>query len=210
MAAKPGNPLRELLFGESPDLSAAPGAVMDTQALFGKAYDDLARDDKPSARRTLEAIGLMRDLESLYRIHAWRLFRQAGGSPAASNKNDVLGVVVEVGVREGDDILAVYDDRTARYYNYSGAGVVWMRPDSSLDTLIDAVLRAAAAILPRIGPWMGARRPPPNVNNMRLNILTPVGLHFGEGPFDALDRDPMAKPLVQAATKLMVKLTSLL
>jgi hypothetical protein len=68
---------------------------------------------------------------------------------------------------------------------------------------------AAAAILPHVGPWESARRPPPTAGTMRLNILTPVGLHFGEGPFDALERDSMAGPLVRAATKLMAKLTSL-
>ena len=210
MAAKPGNELRQLLFGESVDLLAAQGAATETGLLFATAHDDLARGDRQAALRTLESVGLRRNLEALYRIRAWSLLRQAGGSPPTDVKNNVLGVVVEVGVKQGDDILAAYDDRTARYYNYSGAGVVWLRPDPTLDTLIDEVLRASAAILPRIGPWEGARRPPPKRDHMRLSILTPVGLHFGEGPFDTLDRDRMARPLVHAATKLMVRLASLL
>jgi len=44
---------------------------------------------------------------------------------------------------------------------------------------------------------------------MRLNILTPSGLHFGEGPFDHLQRDRLAKPLVSAATNVMAKLTTM-
>lgn len=206
MDAKRGGPPRDVVFGDS---LALEGAAAETRHLFAEAHDDLARGDKQAACRTLETIGLRRDLDSLYRIHAWSLLRQMGSAPPTGVKNDVIGAVIEVGMEKGDDLLAAYDDRTARYYNYSGAGVVWTRPDSSLDGPIDAVLRAAAAILPRVGPWESVRRPPPTVGTMRLNILTPVGLHFGEGPFDALDRDPMARPLVRAATNLMAKLTSL-
>jgi hypothetical protein len=209
MAAEPGKHLREILFGESKDLSAAQRAGAETLDLFAEARDELARGDKEAARRSLENIGLNRDLESLIRIHAWTLLRQTGGSPPTTVKNDVLGVVVEVGVEKGHDLLAGYDDRTARYYNYSGAGVVWIRPNSSLDSVIEVVLSAARAILPRMGPWESERRPPPSAGRVRLNILTPLGLHFVEGPFDALDRDRMAGPLVQAATILMAKLTSL-
>jgi len=36
-----------------------------------------------------------------------------------------------------------------------------------------------------------------------------MGLHFGEGPFEALQRDRLAKGLVLAATNLMTKLTSM-
>ncbi|SRR6266851_6284738 len=208
MPAKPGNQLRALLFGEVLDLPAAYGAPTETQQLFAQADDDLARGDTQAALRTLETIGLGRHLESIYRINAWRLLRQAGGTPPTKVKDEVLGVVIEVGVEKGGDILAAYDDHSARYYNYAGAGVVWMRPDPSLDTQIDAVLTAAGAILPGIGPWESPRRPPPTAAHLRLNILTAVGLHFGEGPFDALDRDPMARPLVRAATHLMAKLTS--
>jgi hypothetical protein len=209
MTAKPGNQLRALLFGELLDLPALQAAPTETRHLLANIDNDLARGDKQAALRTLETIGLRRDLESLYRIHAWRLLRQAGGSPTASVKNDVLGVVVEVGVEKGDDILATYHDRTARYYNYSGAGVVWLRPDSSLDGLLDNVLAAANAILPHIGPWESVRRPPPTAGHMRLNILTPVGLHFGEAPMEALARDRLAGPLFDAANRLMGKLTSL-
>jgi hypothetical protein len=49
-----------------------------------------ALGNKQAARHTLETICLMRDLESLYRIHAWNLLRKAGGSPPTSVNSDVL------------------------------------------------------------------------------------------------------------------------
>jgi len=111
---------------------------------------------------------------------------------------------------KGQDFLAIYADQTAYYHNYSGASVIWLRPDTSLDGQINSVLSAARIILPLIGlPWKEPRRPPPSAGNARLNILTAMGLHFGEGPLRALDRDRNAQPLLRAATALMAKLTKL-
>ena len=148
-------------------------------------------------------------VETRYQLQAWHLLREMAEKPPSTLENLVRGVVVEVGLESGHDLLGAYADRTAYYYNYSGAGVVWKRPDSSLDSLIDALLDAAAAIVSHIGPWTEARRPAPTTGHIRLNILTPNGLYFGEGPFEQMDRDPLARPMVQAATKLMSKLASL-
>lgn len=142
-------------------------------------------------------------------IQAWRFLGEMGMHPPESVGKDVLGVVVEVGTEEGQDVLAAYADRTAQYYNYSGAGVVWKQPDSSLDSLVERVLGSAATLVRQIGPWQGPRRRPVSKGQIRLSVLTPLGLHFGEGPFAVLDRDPLASPLIQAATALMVGLTSL-
>jgi hypothetical protein len=71
------------------------------------------------------------------------------------------------------------------------------------------VLEAAAAILPQIGPWQGKRLPQPNKGNVRLDFLTPIGLCFGEGPFAAIARDPVAEPLVKAGAVLVKRLSRL-
>ncbi len=44
---------------------------------------------------------------------------------------------------------------------------------------------------------------------VRLNMLTPSGLHFGEGPFQVLAGDPMGGPIVAAALALMQRLIAL-
>jgi len=177
--------------------------------LFARAKDCLEGSDKREAIKVLEEVAEMRDIESRYRLQAWKFLREAGVRPPRQLERDVLGVVVEVGMDSGHDLLAAYADKTARYYNYSGAGVVWERPDSSLDSAMDVVLNAARTIVQDIGPWNGPRRPPPAAGYVRLNMLTPSGLYFGEGPFDDLDRDPRARPLIQAALNLMRQLTSL-
>jgi hypothetical protein len=93
----------------------------------------------------------------------------------------------------------------ARYYNYSGAGVVWEHPDASLDPLIDELLAASSAVVNQIGP-PHERPPPPPADQMRIAFLTPSGLHFGQGPTPALSRDPSAGRVVQLATGLMTAL----
>jgi len=191
------------------DAFARLGTGAEPWQSFEKARAFVASGNLPEARGILESIALTPGIESRVRIQAWHSLREAGGQPPARVQNDVLGVVVEVGMSEGQDFLAIYADQTAYYYNYSGAAVVWLRPDASLDKQINSVLGAARAIVPLIGPWKEARRPPPSAGFARLNILTPVGLHFGEAPIQALDGDRNARPLLRAATAVMAKLTSL-
>lgn len=151
----------------------------------------------------------MAGLESRHYLEAWHALRELGVRAPAETSKHVLGVVVEVSLPEGLDVLAAYADGSARFLNWSGAAVVWDAPDRRLQPNIDAVLRTGAEIAQRIGPWDEPRRGRPPVGHIRLNLLTPSGLHFGEGPMDVLARDALAGPLVTAATLLMRALTSL-
>ena len=197
-------------FGDmSLDTFARLGSGAEPWQSFEKARAFVAEGNLPQARAILESIAQSPGTESRVRVQAWHSFREAGGQPPTSVGNDALGVVVEVGLEEGQDFLAVYADQTAYYYNYSGAAVVWLRPDASLDKPINSVLTAARALLPLVGPWNEARRPPPTAGNARLNILSPMGLQFGVGPLRLLDKDRNSKPLLRAATAVMAKLVKL-
>src|SRR5260370_42309558 len=101
MPAKPGNQLQALLFGEVLVFPAAYGLPTETRQLFAQADDDLARGDTQAALRTLETIGLRRDLESIYRLNAWRLLRQAGGTPPTQGEGGGPRRGIEVGVGQG-------------------------------------------------------------------------------------------------------------
>src|SRR5579859_2661267 len=116
---------------------------------------------------------------------------------------DLYGVVVEVGMDRGLDLLAVYSDRTARYYNFGGASIVWERADVSLDGLIEQLLNAAQVVVGNIGPWTQPRPAPVPKGHIRINMITPSGLHFGQAPFQLLASDPVGGPVVTAATILM-------
>ena len=207
---RPGIFEPDLYFGDmSLDAFAGLGKGGEPWQSFEKASAFVTDGNLPQARAILESIALTPGIESRVRIQAWHSLREAGGQPPASVGNDVLGVVVEVGMKEGQDFLAIYADQTAYYYNYSGASVIWLRPDASLDGQINSVLAAARAILPLIGPWKAARRPSPGAGDARLNILSPMGLHFGEGSLRLLDKDRNSRPLLRAATATMAQLTKL-
>jgi hypothetical protein len=201
---------RDTLFGDAPlDAYALQGYGREPWLSFAKARESLANGKANEASAVLAAITEMPNAESLHRLHAWHYLRGLGRTPPVEMQKQVLGAVVEVGMTNGLDVLAGYTDKTVHYYNYSRAGRVWQHPDDSLDDLIAAMLQAAQAIVAHIGPWKGPRRPPPSRGIVRLNMLTASGLYFGEGPIEVLDRDPMGRPLLQAATSLMRKLVSL-
>ena len=199
----------DALFGELTLDAMAADQHSPGRQMFHGARAALARGNESAARAALDEITVTDKVSSLDQIQAWRFLRRFGIRAPSHLRKQVLGVVVEAGMDSGPDVLAAYADRTAHYYNFSGSGVIWARPDASLDSSIDGILRAASIVVHEIGPWTAPRRSQPNVGMLRLNILTPIGLHFVEGPFEELDRDPLARPLVQAATRLMLQLTSL-
>jgi len=107
---------------------------------------------------------------------------------------------------KGVDLVAAYADYRARYYNYSSAAVIWELPNASLNQRIDDLLRAGAIAVQAIGLWEGTRPAAPTNGIARINLLTPSGLHVGEGPMDALAKDRLGGPVINAALQLMLGL----
>jgi hypothetical protein len=204
--------LRETLFGDLPiERWSEPGNTPSAEepwAAFARVREEL-RSDRAAAIASLQSIANARGFEPRHHLQAWHLLRELGVQPDQDVGKQVLGVVVEVPVEGGPDVLAAYADHSARYLNHAGGVVVWERPDDRLDRHIDALLAASSSLVQRIGPWDGPRPPPPRKDHARLNFLTPSGLHFGEGPFGALAGDPMGAPVINAATLLMTELVEL-
>ena len=150
----------------------------------------------------------MPNLEPRHYLQAWHFLRQNGQPVPAAIAKQVYGVVIEVGMPKGLDLLAAYSDYAVRYYNFSGSGVVWEHPDTSLNALIDPLLEASKTVVDKIGPWDQPRPAPPKNGQARMNFLTPSGLHFGQASMEALARDPMAGRVIQSATQLMMALVA--
>ena len=145
----------------------------------------------------------MNHLESRHYLQAWNFLRTLGEQPPADEAKHLYGVVIEVALDEGVDVLAAYEDHTARYINYSSAGVVWEHPNDSLNESIDDLLNAGRRIVDKIGPWEGPRPSSPPVGQARICMLVPLGLHFGQASYDVLSRDQLAGPVLEAGVKLM-------
>jgi hypothetical protein len=114
----------------------------------------------------------------------------------------LVGVITEIPLPAGLDVLAAYSEGGVRYINATGKmaffeGVTSFRPH------VEALFAAAEAVIARIAPWHQPRRPPPKAGNVRLTFLVSDGLYFGEGPMAAMQREAMAGPVIQRATELL-------
>ena len=162
-----------------------------------------------AGQAALRALAFDDATESRIRALAFRSLRATGWEPTAAEPLPLLGVIVEVGLPEGLDVLAAYADGRARYLNHAGGTSVVEGPGIA-DAEIAAVIDAARPVALAIGPWTEARRPPPTNGNLRLSFLVGDELRFGEGPFEVLARDRAAGPVVTAATRLLARLAALL
>jgi hypothetical protein len=202
----------DTLFGDLPLTDwAQHGNKLEGEswAGFARAAEARAAGQIAQACRALVEITRMSDLESRHYLQAWNGLRELNCPEGRSGERAILGVVVEAHAghgEDGHDILAAYADGSALYLDHAGAVTTWPAEDPKLADEIDAELEAAAAILPKIGPWNEKRLPPPEQGNVRLNLLTPIGLCFGEGPFAAIARDPVGGPLVKASAALVHRL----
>ena len=148
----------------------------------------------------------MPDSTSRYRLQAWHFQKSLGHKPSAADGKTILGVVYEISTKHGLDIMAAYPDHSARYWNYSGAGVVWEHADKSLDAEIDSLIASGAAVVEEIGVSVEPRPDAPPKGQVRISFLTPGGISMGQGPFDDLVADPKGARALNAATKLMESL----
>jgi hypothetical protein len=202
----------DTLFGDLPLADwAQHGNKLEGESwsAFARAAEAKAAGSIAQACRALMEITRMQDLDSRHYLQAWNGLRELHCPEGRAGEREILGVVIEAHAdhgEEGHDILAVYADGSALYLDHAGAVTPWSAEDPKLEDEIDAVLKAAAAILPKIGPWSEKRLPPPERGNVRLNLLTPIGLCFGEGPFAAIAKDPVGGPLVKAGAVLVHRL----
>ena len=169
--------------------------------LFCDGPDEIAAlTDPTSSDECLKAVFNDPGAGSRKKIATANLLRARGISDTGT---ELFGVIVEVSMPEGLDVLAVYEDGTARYINYSGKLVVWETVTKDSDKLVNDLFAASRSVVSNIGPWAGERLPPPVEGNARLSFLTADGLYFGEGPFDLLAADPMGGAIIDRAGKFM-------
>ena len=122
-------------------------------------------------------------------------------------KKEILAVIVEVGLEKGLDVLASFNNGTARYINQTGKILIWDTTDETSIKLTNELFLKSQDIVNIIGAWDNPRRPYPTKGNVRISFLTSDGLYFGEGPISVFFKDPLASPAIIKATELMKYLT---
>jgi len=143
-------------------------------------------------------------LESRHRILAYNLLLRSG---VGVNERELLGVIVEVSLSHGLDVLGAFSDGTARYINHAEKMIVWETKTDESNHLINQLFSHSVIVINQIGPWDQNRKPFPEKGNIRLTFLVSDGLYFGEGLFPIFQTDPMAGPVILSATQLLNFLT---
>jgi len=186
------NTAYEMLFCDNLDLYRFP-----VQAL-NYPWDSLLSDDFDVEE--LLAISNDQSLESRQQLLACNLLLANGIRPAGK---ELLGVIVEVALPGGLDVVAAFSDSTARYFNHAEKILVWETTMVESSLLINKLFNESEKLLKHIGPWNQDRRTFPVNGNARLTFLVSDGLYFGEAPFSVLSADPMAGPVINATAGLM-------
>jgi hypothetical protein len=207
MPAHPYPEIRDTLFGDQSFAAwASHTSAGEPWQSFTAAKTAFDKGDKETCISILSDIVNRKDLEPRHYLQGWHFLRQLSGMPAREKEKQLYGMVIEVGLQNGLDLVAAYSDFSARYYNYSGAAVIWERPDTSLNKLIQNLLHTGSVVVARIGPWNQPRPPAPPEGQARINMLTPSGLHFGQAALRALSNDPLGGPVLAGAFTLMQEL----
>jgi hypothetical protein len=187
------NFIYNLLFCDDPSLFQPKGdkpLVYWESALFG------SNPDVGEIRKIAEN----NDEESRIRVLAYNWLRERKHAVPA---RQLLGVIVEVPLEGGLDVIAAYPDGRVRYINQTGKLAVFEGGPPEVEAKAKALVASALPAVNRIGPWDKKRLPPPTKGNVRMTFLVSDGLYFGEGPFALMQREPMAAPIIQTAGELL-------
>lgn len=161
--------------------------------------------DRPDAA-VLRAIAADQKNEGRIRAIAFNRLRAMGEETPAKQ---LFGVIVEVPLEEGLDVLAAFSGGGVRYLNHSGKILVVEGDGNAVSGLANDLISVSLPVVEKIGPWEEKRLPPPRVGNIRITFLVSDGLYFGEGPAQGLQNDDMAGPVLAKATQLLQKAVKL-
>jgi hypothetical protein len=149
-------------------------------------------------------LGIAEDEKNEGRVRALAYNRLRMLGQTVSPKK-LLGVIVEVPLPGGLDVLAAFSEGGVRYLNQSGKVLVIEDDGSLVGDMVKELMSASQLVVDKIGPWEEQRLPPPRSGNVRLTFLVSDGLYFGEGPFPVLQHDEMAGPVLSMAARLLQK-----
>src|SRR5262249_5079982 len=144
------NQIYDLLFCDNLELYRSATATTDYP------WTEIFRDDVADSE--LQRVIADPQLESRQKLLAANKLLKRG-KPLPGRR--IFGVIVEIGLEEGLDVLAAYEDGTARYINYSEKLIVWDAQTPESNELVVDFFLAARKVVDKIGPWDRDRLPPP-------------------------------------------------
>jgi hypothetical protein len=170
---------------------------------FVEANQAMKKNDNAKAISFLKQVVDAKGLDTRIYLHAWHTLVSLGEMPPETTRGKVQGAVIENHMDHGLDIVAAYADYTARYWNYTGAGIIWDARDTEIDKVIDNLFYVNQEIMKRIGVGLRDMPPIPPKGNIRIFLMAYDGSCVGEGTYDFLYNDEMGKYAISAAYGLM-------
>jgi hypothetical protein len=205
--------LRQFVYGDVPleQWGAPPPAERSGEpwASFEQAQR-LAQAGQPAEAVAIwRQIALTDGVESRVALQAWHFVRQAGHNPPEELASVLLGAVAEVPMKRSHDVLAAYQDGTARYLNHAGGAVIWEDREPAIQAAIDDWLAYAQGLARALGTsWTEPSLPSLPPGHLRVLMLTPSGPRFGQGPEADMRNESAVSQFLNPATLLMQLLTS--
>jgi hypothetical protein len=183
--------LYDALFADKPEqFKAHSGHPAIAWYFEGKTIDTAA----------IERIIADPDCESRLAYLACHCARQKGIAVPAKK---LFGTIIEFPMDDKHDVLAVFADKRARYYNHSGRAVIIEANPSPAAPAMEKLLAVSQVVIGVIGPWDRPRPAPVAKGVARFSFLVSDGLYFGEGPPAVMSRDHMAAAVLGAGALAM-------
>lgn len=213
---KAHNPFPELriLYIGNVNLNEWPKGDIDGHpwSLFVEARNHLTAKNNSEAEKLYRQITETPGLEPRHYLQAWLFLRSyLKVQPPAEAAKKVYGVMVEVFTQTGIMSVVAYPDHSARSLHSSGGGIIWEKPNDSLNEKIDAMIKAGENAVNSI-PLVVVDilpKPPQQVDQILISIATPSGIYHGLGTGDFISKDPYAGPILSVAGSLLQGLESL-
>lgn len=174
----------------------------DEAALFAKQDSALPLFGDNPDPQVIRAIAQDGNEESRVRLLAFNWLREHTYTVPAK---EALGVVVEVPLEGGLDVLAAYADGQLQYINQTGRLAVFEGSPEEVALQAKALVQSAARGIAKNGGQEGGklRRPPPSSPNLRVTVLAADGLHISEGSFAELHGKSASGAVLKQAQALL-------
>ena len=210
--AAAGEPMRRLLYGDlpveawPPDDGGSSGEGWDVPwSSFVRARAHLRAGDQDLAvREWSQVANPIFGHEPRHVLQAWHLLRSVGIAPDASIADEVLGVVAEVALDGGHDVLAAYADGSVRFLHHQGGGSIFEPPaPEAVATAAAAWLAVATEDAAQVAPWPGDGSHPAPPGESRFVLLTRGGHRAVAGDDAAMAASSVASQLLGAGAALL-------
>jgi hypothetical protein len=167
-----------------------------------KAAEHIRRGETGRAAELLLELAGHPKIPTRYLLWSWATLRRLGIHPKSDEADNVKGVVIQVPIESGVDVLAAYADGTARYVNHSGKILVWEITDNTISSMIRKLLQSCKHLC---GVVAAGSANDAVKDSVRVTLLTFNGNRFAEVRMQSLASSPI-NVIVSVGAELMANL----